>query len=375
MDRFVTTIGRITPTIFLALAVASCASVPVEEQSEELRLLLGEIQAREQVLDKRQALLKKRAELLATIEIQQEQAMPLEPMPNAAAGSNYLAAPKEGGQCHRLVHLPAKLSAEPLEVVVQDAADQIVLSPAIFSTVPRSVVVGYKLGEAAGEVEMRTRQERFTIKPSYIDFEVEPAQFDARPQEILSMAAHQQFLPCDGAAAKLIDGNQKWCAETVPAQYQTVEHRRLLALSRVAEVTRPAETVTLTINEPVNPVDTALYEPIVEVLEQQQLVTPASFKREVLLPEFQTVTVKRLLRPAALSWVAVVCNAKNEARLLEQVQQVLAGQGYAIGEADGEWGENTDAALAKYRAENDLPQIGRDLSLEELMLLELDLGS
>jgi|GEM_PF-3090324 len=357
----------------LSVAVmAGCASVPVEEQSEELRLLLGEIQAREQVLDKRQALLKKRAELLATIEIEQEQAMPLAPMPKDKSEAGLLAAPTEAGQCHRLVHLPAKLSSEPLEVVVQDAADQIVLSPAIFATQPRKLVVDYKLGPAAPAIEMRSREQQITVKPSYIDFVAEPAQFDAQPQEILSMVAHQQFLPCDGAAADTPSYEQKWCTEAVPAQYQTVEHRRLLALASVREVTRPAEIMTVTIKEPVNPVDTALYEPVVQVVEQQQLVAPASFKREVLLPEFETVTVKRLERPAALRWVAVVCNPKNEAEKLADVQALLASQGYEIGEIDGAWGEHTDAALAKYRAEHDLPQIGRDLSLLELELMGLN---
>ena len=356
--------------------LAACGTVPVEEQSDELRLLLGEIQAREQVLDKRQGLLAKRASLLAAIEIQQENSMPLEDRPIAGAGkSSFLYPPAaEAGQCYRLANLKPRLTAEPQEVAVQDAADQIVVSKAVFEAVPRQWVVDYQASSAAPDVPMQSREQMITIKPSYLDFEVTPAKFDKRPEEILLTAAHSNFVPCDGSKANavpLLNTPVQWCAQSVEAEYQTVEHREVLALSEVREVTRPSETITITIREPVDPAAKALLEPVIKVVEQQQLVTPAGFKREVLLPEFQTITARRLKRPAALRWVEVICDAKEEAKALVKVQRSLAERGYKIGEADGEWGDNTDAALEKFRDKNGLPLVGRDLTLEELGQLDL----
>lgn len=362
----------------LLVLLVGCNTVPVEEQSAELRLLLGEIQAREQVLDKRQGLLTKRASLLAAIEIQQENAMPLDERPaQVGANASYLYPPQADlGQCYRLANLKPRLTTESQEVAVQDAADQIVVSPAVFETVPRQWVVDYKPSSAAPNVAMRTRDEVVTVRPSYIDFEADPALFETRPEEILATAAYTNFVPCAGngtGTAPLLNTAVKWCPQPVEATYQTVEHREVLTLSRVREVTRPSETITLTIREPVDPADKALLEPVVKVVEQQQLVTPASFRREVLLPEFQTVTVRRLKRPAALRWVEVVCGEKAEAEILVEVQKSLSARGYKIGEVDGEWGENTDTALEKFREKNGLPQVGRDITVEELGQLDLRL--
>ena len=90
------------PLLLLGVSLlAACSSVPVEEQNEELRLLLGEIRAREQVLDKRQKLLENRGRLLASLELQQENvAVEADVEDVVSVGGDFLTAPQATeGQC------------------------------------------------------------------------------------------------------------------------------------------------------------------------------------------------------------------------------------------------------------------------------------
>jgi hypothetical protein len=360
------------------LGLTACGTVPVEEQSEELRLLLGEIRAREQVLDKRQALLEQRGRLLANLELQQEtaatDALPLaEPDAGKTAKLSFLPAPSaEAGQCYRLARLAPRLSAEPQTVVVQDAADQIVVEPPIFRSEQLEITVDYEpLTAATPMPEMVSRERVIELRPAYKSWQPVPASFDLRSEPLLASPAHQDFVPCGGQEVADIEFSSHWCAVRKAAEYRQQERKTVKQLSSVKAVWEPAETVTIEVREPRDTSQKSSLRAVKRVFERQQPTSPASYRREVLLPEFKTVTIRQLTRPASLSWRQVVCADNVNPSLLEKVQLALNERGYEVGDADGAWGEKTAQAVAQFRKDKMLPDIGTDLSVELLRQLEI----
>lgn len=360
------------------LALSACGSLPIEEQSEELRLLLGEIRAREQVLDKRQALLDRRGRLLADLELRQESAatdaLPLaEPTSAVDMNASFLPAPTaEAGQCFRLARLAPRLSAEPQTVVVQDAADQIVVEPPTFRSEPLEVTVDYEpLSANAKLPEMVSREMVVELRPAYKSWRAVPASFDLRSEPLLASPAHQDFVPCNGATADAVKFATHWCGIRKAAEYRQQERKTVRQLSSVEERWEPAETVTIAVREPRDSGQKPLLRPIKKTFERRLPTGPASYRREVLLPEFKTVTMRQLTRPASLSWRQVVCADDVGESLLQKVQLALNERGYELGNADGAWGENTAQALAQFRKDKLLPDLGADLSYDLLRQLEI----
>lgn len=360
------------------LLFVGCSTAPVVQQHDELRLLLGEITAREQVLDKRQALLAERGSLLAKLELKQETAAEQSTLiaePNAGSlNATFLPAPSARlGQCFRLTRLPPRLSAEPQTVVVRDAADKIEITPALFAPETFDVVVDYELPSAINApVAMRTRTEVIELKPAYETWTAIPASFNEQQDLLLAAPAHHDFKPC-GQVAAAEGMSAQWCPISVAAEYQTVVRRVVEQLSDVRHSAVAAETVSVEISEPENAVLKQQLRPITRSFTRQRLLQEASYRREVLLPEFKTITAKQLTRPAALAWREVVCAEQDRQPLLEALQNALNKRGYEAGVADGAWGEKTAAALEKFRRDKGLPELGTDIGIELLRQLEVGL--
>lgn len=360
------------------LLASGCGSVPVVEQHDELRLLLGEIKAREQVLDKRQTLLAQRASLLGRLELKQETAAEQAALiaePNAGSlKATFLPAPTaELGQCFRLARLSPRLSAEPQTVVVRDAADQMVVTPALFAPESFEMVVDYELPSAANApVPMRTRTELVELQPAHESWVPVPATFSTQQDVLLAAPAHKDFKPCRQTAPA--EGmSAQWCPVNVAAEYQKIERRVVDALSDVRATAVAAEIVSVEIREPENAALKQSMKPVTRAFTRQRLLQEASYRREVLLPEFKTITVKQLTRPAALAWQQVVCADQDRQPLLEMVQNALNQRGYEAGVADGAWGEKTAEAIDKFRRDKLLPDLGTDIGLEMLRQLEIAL--
>ena len=286
---------------------------------------------------------------------------------------SYLPAPvkAELGQCYRLAYLAPRLSAEPQTVVVQDAADQIVVTEPKFVADTVSVIVDYHLPQAESEaVEMQMHERKIVVRPEYRTWEVQPARFDEVADPILLAPAHKNFKSCGVDDGSL---ERHWCVENVAATYQSVSRRTVTRLADVIEKRVPAEERVLRVRQPVNSDDRSRLQPVMEVIEVQRLSVPASYRREVLLPEFKTVTVRQLTRPAALSWRQVLCEGSVAKPLVALVQEALNERGYDVGEPDGAMGEKTLAAIAQFRLDKMWPDLGRDISLELLSALQIAL--
>lgn len=367
---------------FLLLAavagVTACAGVPVEEQSDELRLLLGEIKAREQVLDKRQSVLDKRGTLLATLELQQEaaaQQSPLRPEADSASlKAAFLPAPIANvQQCFRLTRLPPRLSAEPQDVIVQDAADRIeVIPPVFFSETVEKVVDYERLDSSAEMPPMQERTESFELRQAYASWAPIDAKFVSQTEAMLASPSHQDFKVC--GAAPLAEGmTAQWCATTVAAQYQNIERATVQELSDVKPIMVPAENIDVVVRTPVNPADLVKLRPVTRQLVHERVSQPASYRRVVRLPEFKTVTMRQLTRPAALMWREVVCAEVDRPPLLKAIQQALNLRGYDVGEPDGAWGDKTAKAIAQFREDKMMPDLGEDIGIDLLNKLEVSL--
>lgn len=57
-----------------------------------------------------------------------------------------------------------------------------------------------------------------------------------------------------------------------------------------------------------------------------------------------------------------------------EIQQALAGKGYFKGEVNGQWGDDSVAALQKFQLDNKLPDIYTDGKINSLSLIGLGLG-
>ena len=289
---------------------------------------------------------------------------------------DYLLQPnRDDGQCFRLVRSAPRLSAEPQRVVVQDAADTILVAEPVFESESAEVVVDYEplTLELGNDIEMVTRRLDFEITPAYKTWEVTPAQFEVRKERFLAVAAHEDFSPCNGEDNNVINAQTHWCAERVAAEYQYVERAGVSQLSAVTPVLVPAEVVALEVSEPKDAANKQQLRAITRSIERKRLLKPASFKREVLLPEFGTITVRQLTRPAALSWAAIACADVDQKRLLKQVQAALNLRGYDVGEPDGEWGAKTAKAVRQFSQDKMLPTLVGDVTLDLLRQLEIPL--
>ncbi len=384
MRFFMTNQAWLPALLPVLLVVSACSTVPMEEQSEELRLLLGEIEAREQVLDKRRQLLEQRAQLLANLELRQETvAVGTEPLAELSAATDmkasFLPAPEaSAGQCYRLARLAPRLSAEPQTVVVQDAADQMVVQSPSFRSEDIEIVVDYEPLSSDAELSaMRSRTLELELRPAYKSWQPIAATFDLRSEPLLETPAYQDFVPCGGEAVSEVGAElnlaSHWCAAAKPAKYTQQQRRVVKTLSSIKPIVVPAEVVKVLVREPLEAVQRSQLRPVKRVLQKQTLTAPASYRREVLSPEFETVTIRQLTRPASLSWRQVLCEGKVSEGLLLRVQAALNERGYDAGNADGAWGQKTAEAVAQFRRDKMLPDLGSDLSVALLRQLEIEL--
>lgn len=271
-------------------------------------------------------------------------------MAQNAAQPNIPDAPdSKPGQCHALVHVPAKLVARFDEVVSQEAGENLEITPAKYEWIEKKVPIS----EEETTIELvpatyKTVEERIVVEPERKEFEIIPAKYEEVSEEIMVKPAMRVWRKSAGGAASLT-GEVMRLIE-VPAEYKTITKKNMVAGPQIREVVIPAEYATIEKKVIDTPASTrAVVIPAeYKTIRVKQLVADAQEVRSPTPPVMQKISKNEIAQPAQLKWQRVPCdNDLNESNVIA-IQKALIAAGYDI-TADGKFGKGSREALEKFQ--------------------------
>ncbi|HEU0196410.1 MAG TPA: peptidoglycan-binding domain-containing protein, partial [Nevskiaceae bacterium] len=154
-----------------------------------------------------------------------------------------------------------------------------------------------------------------------------PATYKMATQRVLVSAAHDKWVPGQGAIQKRAADGSLMCLVRVPAVYKTVRVRQVATAATTRSVTTPAVYKTVRVRTVVKPAG------------QQTVTIPATY---------QTVSHTNLTKAATVEWSRVVCHDNANSSLITQVQNALKKNGFNPGPIDGLFGPLTAGATNRY---------------------------
>lgn len=174
-----------------------------------------------------------------------------------------------------------------------------------------------------------------------------PAEYRQVPQRVKVsdaafswVATHEETEP-QGAPT----GNQI-CLTEIPAKYQTVTKRVVKTPASFAKEDVAAE---------------------IETLKVRKLVAKAQEKRSKIPAEYKMVAKRKKVSDERLEWRQVLCETNMTKQVVVRLQEALQQAGYRPGTADGVMGGATLRAVDAYQQDKGLPRGGLTiLTLESL---------
>jgi Putative peptidoglycan binding domain len=281
------------------------------------------------------------------------------------------------GQCFQRMLVPATWRAEPMDVITQEAYEQISVSDPVFQARQESVVTADEYKRyVVTEPTFRTEAQTIVTRPAHERLVVTPAVMGARSETVVIREPRLVWRSGTNlSSVRRMDPNtgEVFCLVEEAAVTQTVTRRVQTTPAQVSRQPVPAQTHTI---------------------HRKVLVTPASVREEFVPATTQAVTIHTLTAPAAerrtmvpeqrstinrqvlatgerYEWVAVVCENTSQGRVsLTAAQRALAARGLYRGPIDGIAGSRTVEAIRQFQRANGLPGNG-SLTLETARKLGL----
>lgn len=284
---------------------------------------------------------------------------------SAAAMTAKLPANPEPGACYARVFVPGETRRERQEIVLQEATEELRVTPARYAWVQEPVVIE----EAYERIEViparfETQSRTVVIEPERREYRVVPATYETVNERVKVREAYTAW-ERDCAAVRT-NARETLCGVSVPAEFKTVQRRVVKTPARRVERIIPAVTkqieVRAVVEQPRRRVVTVPAK--TRLIRVRKEISPARVER-VTIPaktriEFRDVKV----REDALEWRKVLCERDARPTLVRNLQLSLDRQGFNPGPIDGILGPATKAAADRYQRANSLPTGG--LLLETL---------
>lgn len=293
----------------------------------------------------------------------------------AGAASAQVAAvqlpqnPREGA-CYAKVWIPGETQQRPQRVVVQDASEQLVVTPAKYEWVEKQVEI-----EAASQrievvpARFGTEERTVVIEPERREVTVKEPVYEAVDKAVLVRAAYTTWRPCDNQrAARAVPQatGEVMCFVTVPAEYRTVKAQVLKEPARLLTKTIPAKTRTIKVRV----MTRAPQQRVIRVPAKTQTfrvleeVSPLRTARRATPAKYQTVMQTVKSSDGRMEWRQVACDGSTpgasglSTAQVRDVQRALRRRGFDPGPIDGIIGSRTRRALVQFQRRNNLAQTG-----------------
>lgn len=285
---------------------------------------------------------------------------PISTPPAAAPVTAAATEPKlKAGECWApTVILPRRVST-PLEIVTQDAVNDIKVRPAIIQPEQRSRIV--REGTQTYRVEppvFKMVTEKILLREEIRRTVVEPATFETREEKIEIEAAHDALVPCriPGQSSVGARPGQALCVKAMPARYKTLTRKILLKPETTREEIEPAiyrEVSKWVVETPARTLPIDLPEKT-RPFTVQAIATPEQVDETQQPPTIANINSTRFEGEPTPTWRQTPCAEDLSPELIRQLQTALNKAGFPVGTVDGKLGDNTLHAVQSYQNKHGL---------------------
>ncbi|MDT8385885.1 MAG: peptidoglycan-binding protein [Thiogranum sp.] len=345
--------------------------------------------------------------------------LPVSPALLAAARSaGVKLGEAEPGMCFNEYLQPAKFSAEPKDVLVQEAAEKVETVAAQYETIEEKVLVreaSKKKIEIPAVYETVT--EKILVEPAMTVWKsgsgpieridnttgeimclVEvPAKYKTVEKQIIKTPAtvKEEVIPAEYKIVKVrkLIAPEKEKRTQIPAVYEQVNQRKLVSEAafswhaahdaapadgrrtgqQICLQDIPAEYKSVTKQVVKKPASFVKEEvpAVLKPVKVHKLIASAEEKRSTIPAEFKTLSKRVKVGEESLEWRQVLCQTNMTPDVVTRVQQALKTAGFNPGTIDGVAGGGTLRAVEQFQEEKNLPRGGLTLRTLEALGVSL----
>lgn len=272
----------------------------------------------------------------------------------AAAQDMPVAQP---GQCFARVSIPAVYETYTEETIVQPAYMGVKTIPPRYEMVDVQVLVAPPRTEQVTIPPVyRTVRETVMIEPERTEEEAVPARWQTYTERVMVRPAYVTWKPGAGVFGRTsAQDGELLCRVEVPAEYATVQRRRMATPETTRTRVIPAVTRSQTRQEMIAParVEAREIPAVYRTAKERRVIEPAR-EEQVLVPAVtRTETLRRVVSPARTEWREVLCETNASKAKIAEVQRALTRRGFAT-TADGVFGPATVTAMERFQRANNL---------------------
>ncbi len=279
------------------------------------------------------------------------------------------------GQCYTRIYVPPTYSTEVEELVTTDGTEHLEVIPAQFEWAEENVLVK----EEIEKIEVipatyKTVTEQVLIKPPTEELEIVPAEYDVVEEKVLVREAYTTWKKGSGPIQKIDESTGEiLCLVEVPAEYKSVERRKLRTPPTTRVVPVPAEYKTIKKQVVDTPAETRVTKIPAEYIsvKVQKLVEPAKAQRSPIPDELMKVERTVKVSDGGVEWRQILCDTNMTREVIADIQSKLKAAGAYFGPVDGALGPMTMRGVRAYQQANNLP--AGQLTIETLDALGVQL--
>ncbi len=273
-----------------------------------------------------------------------------------AAGAQEMPV-AQPGQCFARVSIPAVYETYTEVNVVEPEYMGTKTIPPTFEMVDTQVLVSAERTEPVTiPAVYRTVRETVMIEPERTEQVPVAATWQTYTERVMVRPAYVTWKPGTGVFGRASTQNgELLCRVEVPAEYATVQRRRMTAAETTRTRVIPAVTRTQTRQEMMAParVEQRTVPAIYRTVKERRVVTP-SREEPVLVPAVtRKETLRRVVSPARTEWREVLCDTNASKAKIAEVQRALNRRGFATA-SDGVFGPATLASMERFQRANNL---------------------
>ncbi len=273
----------------------------------------------------------------------------------------------------KLVAVPATYKTVTEQMMVKPETTEIVTIPATYKVVSESIMVEpEKTKLITVPATYKTVSEQMMVKPAYTSWKKgrgEIEKTDNTTGDILCLVEIPAVY--ETITSKVIDKDSYTYEVKTPAVYKTVEKRIVDTAATTKEIKIPAVYKTVSKQVIDTPATTNEIEipAICKMVKTRELDTPAKEVKTEIPAVYTMVPTKVKVSESYLKWQPILCETNTTKDVINHLQSALKAKNYKITSVDGEYGEETKAAVRAYQKDNNLTQGA--LTLETLKSLGL----
>lgn len=260
------------------------------------------------------------------------------------------------GQCFARVSIPAVYETYSEESVVQPEYMGTKTIPAVYEMVDTQVLVSAERTEPVTiPAVYRTIRETVMIEPERTEQVPVAATWQTYTERVMVRPAYVTWKPGTGVFGRAAANGELLCRVEVPAEYATIQRRRVTAPETTRTRVIPAVMRNQTRQELVTParVEDRAVAAVYRTVKERRVLTPAREEPMLVPAVTRKETLRRVVSPARTEWREVLCDTNASKAKIAEVQRALNRRGYPTA-SDGVFGPATLASMERFQRANNL---------------------